>query len=209
MNVRFSLSSALASGVAILSTLASTAACAASATVSLDGASYLSATNGSGTISAAGSSQSMWTTGDYVTKAFTTSGLSSVTSLEASINIHNMLGTYNGTTGTDLQINVLLNGSLLGSLNALACGYYCNENQTLHFSSSAFAPIVGNDAYTVTFALGNTIPQGEGSIRFFGDSSITVAGAVPEPGTYGLLFAGVLGLGLSSRKFRQGLAGKR
>lgn len=208
MNVRFGLSSALVSSAALLFTLASTNAHAASATVALDGASYLSATNGSGTIGAGDSTQSMWTTGDYVSKAFTTSGLSSVTALNASIDIYSTLGSYNGGAGTDLQVNVLLNGNLIGSVNALSCGHYCQENQTLHFSANAFAPVVGNDAYTVTFALGNTIPSGEGSIRFFGSSSVTISSAVPEPTTYGLILAGVLGLSLSSRKFRQGLASK-
>jgi len=185
---------------AALSSFAGFAAHAASVTVPFpeNASIYFSATNGSGTIGGNGGvSAYMWTTGDHIVDFFAATGLASATSISATFDINNVLG-----GGNNQFADVLVNGVDVGTFEALDSGY-SGAVQTLTFNAT-FAAIAGPD-YGLEFVLDNTIPNGGGSIAFYGDGSTTLSGGatVPEPAGWALMLVGFAGLGAALRSSRR------
>jgi hypothetical protein len=113
--------------------------------------------------------------------------------------IQNFLG-----DGNDENVDVLVNGTDVGTFEALDAGFSGN-GQTIFFTAS-FPAIAGPD-YSLEFILDNTIPSEGGSIAFFDHGSTTLSsGAVPEPASWALMLAGFGGLGAALRVRRGKLA---
>lgn len=162
---------------------------AASFTFPSNASSWSSATNGAGT----GSSDYMWTTGDYTKLLVSGTGLNSVGSFSNDFTIYNLLN-------ENLGVDAIINGTTVGHFTILGCAY-CRTNQNLSVSFN-FAPVasVGGD-YTISYVLTNTIAGGNGSIKFLAGGTGTLGeGAVPEPASWALLLAGFGAVGYSMRR---------
>ncbi|MGH7023249.1 MAG: PEPxxWA-CTERM sorting domain-containing protein [Caulobacteraceae bacterium] len=163
------------------------------------GDAYFSATNGgAGTIPSGGQTAYMWTAGDYVTQTDNL-GVSSITGFTDTFSIENDL------SGDNETVEASINGINIGSFTALDCGA-CDSDQSVTIDET-FAPIAGiGGSYTFTFTLEDTLPDGGGSIAFFGDGAGSVTTGVPEPAIWALMLAGFAGLGVALRRRRRLLA---
>ena len=163
------------------------------------GDAYCSATNGCGTIPAAGQTAFMWTAGDYVLSSIFVLLTTSVTDLEAIWSYQDYLGVGNTETWS---INI--NGVTVGSVilpDDNHGGNILNFSGTFDFAG--VAPVSGG--YQVELVLQNTIPGGGGSVAWLygGTTGLSYDTGVPEPGSMLLLGSGILFAGLLRRKLRR------
>ena len=175
-------------------------AAAAQAQVSVDvpgvGATWSSATTGSGTLSAGGQTGFMWTTGDFVSQTVTGTGLDFATEFADTFSIQNILG-------EDMTIGASLNGTSIGQFTIANCDF-CEQVQqvSVDFTFAKIASDPGN--FNVIFTLENTMPPGEGSLTFLegGRGTLSGTGGVPEPASWALMIMGFGGLGAAMRRRR-------
>ena len=132
--------------------------------------------------------------GDSVTEGFTGTGLSSVTGLDLEFDVtQNVLA-----SGAFTHWDVLLNGISVGDWMWTAL------DGIGHLSLSYLFPaIVGDGDYTIRMAVLNEVAPGAGSIAlgFPGEATLTGT-AAPEPGTLGLIGAGLLGIAFGAPRRR-------
>lgn len=152
---------------------------------------WSSATNGTGTIPMGGRSGFMWTKGDYVAlqaSAKTPTG-GVATSGTDTFNILNVLG-------QDLTVDLLVDGHDVGSFTIPQCGEcFASQTYTANFN---FAPLViPAGPLSVSWVLQNTIGGGGGSIAWEdgGQGALFGTVGVPEPSSWSIALAGLLGLG--------------
>lgn len=188
--VSFALMFALVAGAAVVTTNEPFPAA---------GDAYCSATNGCGTIPAAGQTAFMWTAGDYVLSSIFVLPTDSVTGLTANWSYQDYLGAGNTETWF-----VYVNGF------EVASGILPNDNfhgDILNFSGTfgfpGIAPVSGG--YQVELILQNTVPLGAGSVAWLdgGTTGLSYDTGVPEPGSMLLLGSGILFAGLVRRKVRR------
>lgn len=148
------------------------------------GADWISQGNAdSGTLTGGDATNYMWVTDDYVRQTFTDTGLASATSADGRVTIENVLG------ATDLLVDFLVNGITVGQFTIAACNF-CFEIQEISYSFD-FSAIAGDD-YDIEFRLANTIPDGDGSVRWFEGGLLILEGeaVIPEPASWALMIAG-------------------
>lgn len=126
--------------------------------------------------------------GDNITQTFAGTGLGSVNMLSLALPV----SYANLGAGAQVDFNVLLNGTVLGSFAWTSAQGTGTEN----FNAS-FAPIVGvGGSYTAELLETNSVPSGQGSIGFnYGSLTLSDVSTVPEPGSLALLIVGLAGLG--------------
>lgn len=132
-------------------------------------------------------SQSLFTSGDFVTETFFT-GQQSIGSLSYDFFVQNNFG---GNDGHSYSNEIFINGTQVGSFLVPDCGS-CGETQE-YLGTFSFSPLQGEGAYTLSIVLGENVPLGDGNEIFLAPGSATL-GDVPEPGTIVLLGSGALGL---------------
>jgi hypothetical protein len=187
----------LAAASVALAALAAQSAHAVTVAFPAAGASWFSATDGSGTIPAGGQTGFMWTTGDYVVQTFAGTGLTSVDSISADWVYEDLLG----GGGNDETVYVLVNSIAVAQFTALDCNY-CGSYLTVGGTVN-FAPIAGAGTYTIELQLQNTIPGGGGSIAFADGGLTTLTGSsAPEPAAWAMMLAGFGLAGVALRRRR-------
>lgn len=159
------------------------------------GNAYCSAVNGCGTIPSGGSTDFLWTAGDFVQSATFSLTNGPIVGLSANWSFQDFLG--NGSTetwwvyinNTPVAVTVLPDDNYNGDIGTVG-------------GSVSFAPytVPLASSYTITLVLQNTVAYGGGSAAWL-DGGITGISYVPEPGSMMLFGSGVIGLaGMLRRK---------
>jgi PEP-CTERM motif len=159
------------------------------------GDTYCTTAYGCGTIPGGGSTDFMFTAGDYVQSASFTLHNGPIVGLSADWTYQNFMG--GGSTETWW---VYINATPVALFIAPDDAY--NGDVFSVIGSVSFAPytVPLASSYTVSLVLQNTVPFGGGSIAI-NDGGITGITTVPEPGTLVLLGSSLLGFaGIARRK---------
>lgn len=154
---------------------------------------YFGAPNFVWHVGAASSANAIYTAGDFWEQDFTATGLASATT--ATLNLY--YDANNLTLGNTVNINASINGTSIGNfvINSGDLGF--------HAYLFNFASIAGPD-YDIKLLETNTVAVAQGSASM-SDSGTTSnvalnSSATPEPGTVGMLAAGLGSLMLLRRR---------
>jgi len=132
-------------------------------------------------------SESLFTSGDFVTEIFFT-GQQSIASVSYDFFLINNLG---NNPGYSYQNDLFVNDVLIGSFLVPDCGY-CGSTQE-YKGTFNFSPLEGDGTYALSIVLGENVPGGDGNETFLAPGSVALSD-VPEPGSLVLLGSGALGV---------------